>query len=555
MSGFTDVAVERAAGQAVESFQDSQAASQRGVSDVTYADVIRWADLKAPPYRPDSRRRDKWLIDFVKLEPHLAAILGQVCSLVANRGWSLTGGRNTVGQVRRIFRDVDKHDGARFGPGWRAFARRLAASYYNTDLGALIEWGRAGELTEDYTPPLAAMWSADPTRFRLTGKPITPLAFTAAGYTNVPDALLSRITANPAILDKYNGLGYCAISIIVELAKILIAVYRYDAEQLGAHAPRGLLLLHGIGERQWQNAMKSRKVQLDGMEREFFDLVAILSTTGPVAPEAKLVAISNLPSGFNREQFITFLIYLYSLAFEFPPDEFWPIQTGGLGRSREAEIQMQRATQKGDASFFQGLQEMIQRELPSAGGNAPLILFEFDQRSDTGRQVEADVAKTWAEVAATLYTAGLDPALGGVGLLTREQALSLLVDKGVLPAEYTDVMEESEAFDTQKMRTHRYRRHARENEGLWRAARLAPADPIIAYHWPTGQVYTLYDSGLDFTAPGVWRGVTLEDDHDRFQLLIPTLAASTNGGPPPASPAGPRRLFSSMPDLGQSDGL
>lgn len=481
--------------------------------------MLRWSDLQVPPYKPDSRKLDKWLVNVVRQEPHLAGVMAQATSLIANRGWSLTGGKTVVNRVRRMMHNADRDEGARFGRGMRHFLKRGASAYYNTNMGFVAELGREGNIDPDpetgeldYIPPLAAIWSTDPTRFRLTGNSLYPLEYfpTNGRVQRWRHEDFFRIMANPSLLDTHRDLGLCAVLMCIELAKILIAVYRYDNEQLGSRAPIGLLLLQNISQQRWDDAMRGRKAELDGLERDLFGGVAVLAEKGPMAPDAKLIALANLPKGFDREQYVTLLMYLYALVFEFPPDEFWPVQTGGLGRNREAEIGMERATQKGEASFFLSFQERFQQELPAAGGGTPLVLFAFDERSDRGRLAEAELSLTWAKFAQTLYEAGLDV---NAPLLTREQALSILVDKGILPPEFTEYEEMVQATDLHETRSKKIRRwriEARERVELWRVAELFPKEPIVRYSYPEEKTYILWERGEELIRPALWRGISLE---------------------------------------------
>jgi hypothetical protein len=75
-----------------------------------------------------------------------------------------------------------------------------------------------------------------------------------------------RIVDNPSIREDL-PVGYSAVAMARELAEILVAVYKYDKEKLGARAPKGLIILNNITEDQWNTAMKSRRAKLDGLEQ------------------------------------------------------------------------------------------------------------------------------------------------------------------------------------------------------------------------------------------------------------------------------------------------
>jgi len=465
--------------------------------------ALKWASEETPPFSLNSKKRDKWLIDFVRKEPHLNGVLGTATSLVANRGWKLVGGRNLVNSVRRVLQDADKAEGHRFGSGWRHYIRNGARAFYNTDMGFISEIGRDGPSENGMIGPMRALWSTDPTRFLLTGNVEEPLEYASRnrGVQKWKEPDFFRIASNPVLEEEYHDLGYCAISIVVEVAKILVAVYRYDQEQLGAIAPQGLLLLRNISQRQWNDSMTARAAKLKGDERKYFGGVAVLASLGPNEIDAKLVALSELPKNFVRQDFITLLMYLYSLVFGFSPDEFWPVQIGWLlGRNTEAELGLERATQKGDADFFMAFQDRFQRELPSFGIDSPSVLFTFDQRNDRGKLMAADVAFKMSRAVSLLYDTGLDL---GVPLLTREQALRLLVDQGIVPAEYTDIEEETQADDTHAVRS---RDTARANIGIARYAEYFPNEPIIMYEWPFDRATILWESGSEMLQPRQWKG-------------------------------------------------
>src|SRR5690606_32770790 len=204
----------------------------------------------------------------------------------------------------------------------------------------------------------------------------------------------------------------------LDLSKIMLAVYSHELEMLGARAPKGLLLLQNISEGQWQEAMKARDAALDSKMRQYYDSVAVLAQEGVDSVDAKLVALSQLPQGFDLEVFTNLLMYAYALAFGYDPIEFWPVLAGQLGRGRETDIQHRKGTGKGGMEFVFGLQDRLQQELP------PTLLFQFEERDAEGELIDAQIHKAWADVAKVLTDGGV---------LTPEQARMYLADKSVIP--------------------------------------------------------------------------------------------------------------------------
>src|SRR5690242_20297214 len=119
--------------------------------------------------------------------------------------------------------------------------------------------------------------------------------------------------------------------------------------------------------------MAARDAALAGENYKYFDAVAVLAS-GAADVDAKLVALSQLPAGFDRRTFTDLLMFGYALVFGYDPIEFWPVQFGALGRGNETQIQHDKATGKGGLDFALGFQEQLQENLPDT------LQYDLDQR-------------------------------------------------------------------------------------------------------------------------------------------------------------------------------
>jgi hypothetical protein len=451
-------------------------------SDEFFFSTLEWVgsfEEAEVDYSPKNRARDTWLAGVWQDEPHLAGVLDSAILIHANRGWSMTGGRN------QVYRAVaSAHNWGCFPglTGWRPGMKLAAQSFYSTDLNCVLEIQREGR-----RGPWRGFVHADPTRCQLNGNPTKPLTYYPRGGRRVqkwPEDDYVRIASMPFLREEYHGLGFCAISRCIELAKIMLAVYQHELESLGAKAPKGLLLLQGISQSQWKTAMQVRKENLSALEREYYGGVAVLATSGIGEVNGRLIALSTLPQGFDLKTFTDLLMFGYALCFGFDPSEFWPVQFGSLGRGLEAQVQHQKATGKGGLSFTLELQEALQKLLP------PSVHFEFDQRDDAGDLARASVVQAWATIADTLYG-------GGMGVMQdREQVLSLLAQNGVIPPEYTEIMEDTVVTDIEQTRNH---------PRVLRACERYSKEPIIRYCWPTGREQVLWESGSDAFKKRTWQ--------------------------------------------------
>jgi len=236
--------------------------------------------------------------------------------------------------------------------------------------------------------------------------------------------------------------------------------------------------------------MRVRDARMDSDMRKYYNAVAVIAQEGIDSIDAKLVALSQLPEGFNLEVFTNLLMYAYSLCIGYDPTEFWPVQAGQLGRGRETDIQHRKGTGKGGLNFMLAMQEAIQNELPET------LHFAFEQRDAEGEKQDAEVAQAWADVVMTLRgkqksttpgpnkpdgdgTTTLD---GSSSVISVEEARMLLVMHNIIPDSWTTSMEEATATDVKEVE----RDLLLKNDAVRRAAYQFPTEPIIRYSWVSG---------------------------------------------------------------------
>lgn len=471
----------------------------------TFNSTLRWiklAELEEPPYRVDSRLRDRWLQTFWHVEPFLAGVVNNVTSIDANRGWTLTGGRN---QVRKWTSKL--HDSAN-GRGWRYLIKTGSLSFWTTDINAIFGVEReepyATLTSEGVAPsPLLKLWNIDPSKCNL----YPDLAYadeigesleirTEIRYKETPLMPWDyfRVASMPSDMEEYRGLGFCALSRCLNLAKLLYAVYQYDQEKLLAKAPRGLLLLHNITEAQWNTAMEARNARMSEKERQYYGGVEVLASDGgEYNPDAKLVALSQLPDGFDQKIMTDLLMYGYALCFGYDPREFWPVSGGALGTGRETEIQAEKATGKGGKDFAWSLLECLQEELPAT------VHFEFEERDERGELLDAQIKEAKAKVIEKL--SALREQSGAV--LTNDQILQLLAQEQLIPQEWTITEEDVTATDDEQLR-----QRLLDNPKIRSACERYHNEPIVQYRWVSdGQPKerVLWGSGQEAVNPKVWQ--------------------------------------------------
>lgn len=496
--------VERAR-KAKESLQPRFKADSQKFFTSTMNWVVR-AQTEEPPYSSKSRARDEWLQKFVQLEPHLAGVLSSVASIDSNRGWSLTGGRNQVKRFTRALHNFVVSGDVR---GWRPGTRAASMQFHGCDLGAIKEIERDGE-----RGPVTGFYSADPSHFELTGdinKPIQYFPKRGAGQAWEPGDYM-RIVDIGFNAEELNGLGFCGVSRCLELAKVMVAVLLHDQEQLAARAPRGLLLVKGMAQEQWDTAMKNREAELTSKQRQYYGGVEVIAS-GMEDISATLLALSNLPADWNMETFTNLTLYGYALCMGYDAREFWPVSGGALGTATETEVQHRKATQKGAGDFSLADQEQMQREdvLPDT------LEYLYDERDVGGELQEIEVNTAVAELANSLYASNLNgiPLLHPEPEVARQRAMQLLAEYNVIPQEWTVFEEDVTATDDEDVENleaddlaeagllegtpeeRRRRDKLLSRERVFRACVAFGEEPLVKYEWPSARTRVLARRGAD----------------------------------------------------------
>ena len=454
--------------------------------DTFFASVMDW--YASPEFQEvaygsaDTRTRDKWLSSIWMKEPHLAGVLNGASLIDANRGWTLTGGRNQVNRYLDMMHNLEG------GKGYNTFQRKMAVGFRTCDIGAIAEIGRDGK-----NGPMRMLWSVDPTRCRVTGKQPFSLKYSPnkGKEQEWTDADYFRLVSMPSIREEMYDVGFCGVSRAIELTKIAIGLEKYDQEKLRAAAPEGLLMLRGITQEQWNNAMEDRAAKMAQKEREYFGSVFVFASVYEIA--AQMLTLAQLPESFDRKTFMDMLMYSYSLVFGYSPDEFWPVNFGALGRGEESGVQHRKSTAKGGQDYTKLFQESFQKLLPDT------LLYEFDERDVTGETEDALLRQEQVTWVKSLYEGNSQQA----GLISRDEGRVLLAEMGVISPEWTEheedvvVDEEDHTADDEQepvepgsgeepaMPEEKQLkwRELVKTEQVQRAAWSYPSEPIIQAHW------------------------------------------------------------------------
>lgn len=458
--------------------------------------IMRWRTYNAAmePYGTrDTCKRDSQLHASWKKNSIWAGMVGTDAAIESTQGWRLIGGKRLVSKYQYVINNhhvgIDVH-------GHRKGMHAGKVAYNTQDLGWVLETSREatqansgmdfGNLAEfAFVPSMQA---------RLTGDPDEPIVVN--GNQWFPEDYW-RICRFPDQSGNQYGIGYCPTSMVLDVIELLYAVFMHDREQLGDKAPRGLLVLKGVDETNWLSAMNARRDQRTQREQTFYDSIDILTQPNmAIDIDAKLIALSNLPTDFSRTEFVEMAVRTMALALGRDVGEFWAVDGGSFGRSAEAMVQHRKAVRKSKEFALSYAEWMTDDHY----GLPETLDYSIEERDDEGDLLLAQVNNAHAQFVATLAGAGIfeDP----------RTYQSILVDRGAIRPEYTEVEEEAQATDTEKIRTlkQRTREWAMTRPRIRRCVESPHMkdEPIVMYEWPKNREITLWNSGSEATKRHVW---------------------------------------------------
>ena len=430
--------------------------------------------------------RAEKLRELARNEPILAGALGSMVSKVISLDWQIIGGRNRVRRYHAILSEAE--DGA----GWSYFLDRWAQDYLATDLGGVIELARDGK-----TGPVVALYNIDSARLALTGNTSVPLRYSPAvgGGKTIPlyPGDFSRIVDMPSPDERYFGLGYCAVSRALKAARVLLALYQYEDEQLQDLPPKGIVAITGMTMPEVQEAFRLYEARRKAKDQTTFKGVLWLASQASPLQNigVSVTPFSTLPDHFDKEQAITLYVYTLSLDFGVDVREFWPASQTGATKA-EAEIQAQKAKGKGFGRLIMSIERAINWDVLPPG-----LEFRFDNadseddllRETIRARIIENVRKLWEPNPVTQE-----------GIIDQYEARRLLRELGAVP-EWLAQSDEVTATSVENL-------VEAENKALWELsekAGLEPGEDLVAIN-RRGDVITLksnrfYSFGAIVPAP------------------------------------------------------
>jgi len=312
--------------------------------------------------------------------------------------------------TRRLYEQTE------FGAGWDMGLSKFLIDLWTQDNGSFFEIIGEGQKDKPLMGLPLGIAHLDAYRCIRTRNAEYPVVYTDTDgkryklhYTRV--IMLAQM---PSPRVEMNGVGFCALSRMINCAQNLMDISRYKQEKLGSRPARQILIGNGITAKEIMGAFQAAEAQMDsvGLSR-YSKTIAFGTKQGGTQISLDSVDMASIPDGFNEQEATTLGMYTIALALGVDARELWPATASGATKA-DAMLQHMKARGKGPGQIREQLtQQMNQKFLPQH------LRFVFDFQDDDEDLMVADIKAKRAD------TRGARLEIGEIDVRTaRQEALA-----------------------------------------------------------------------------------------------------------------------------------
>lgn len=394
-------------------------------SDVTGGGMF-WIQLgnrlnEEPQFNPIYPHwRDVFLDEFARSEPMLASAVYSMATRISGLNFELNG----PPRAKKFAQELLQKPG--LGDTFGTLRQKLISDLHTSDNGAFIELWRAGKPDTDAgNRPVLGFAHLDSRQCWRSFDPEFPVWYTNPITHQVRKLHRSRVSYtsdNPRPTELARGIGFCATSRVLNMARIFRNMEIFLDEKIGGRFTRAIGAASGITPKQLRAALAQSENEADSKGFVMYKNIPFLvSPNMEKGNDIKLMLqdLASIPDGFQFRDDAT--IYAYILAFCFGVDarEFWPATESGATKA-DATVQNMKARGRGIGNDIEMIEDLVRTALPES------VSFEFDFTDDDQDRMTAEIHKAEADVIKLFFD---------MGALNAQQVQAIGISKGILDGE------------------------------------------------------------------------------------------------------------------------
>lgn len=411
-----------------------------------------------PPYW--SRARDLSLSQFALKVDHVSSAFSMLISKTATiplriipRDMSI---KSHIKQADDLTANLNEMSD--WGKGWvNSFAPKMIFSFVTQDNGMFAEIIGDGP-SDGPRRGFYGIRFLDPSLCQRTSNPEYPVVFWDIGIGGtglrykMHHSRVMLAASLPQVYTRLNGLGFCAMSRMINTAQHLLDISTMEQEELGSRPKRRMIVgEQGITVTEIETAFRMADMQMDnqGLTR-YSKSVVVGSTTKPTSNnpiKLNVMDLYNALPGEDKERSITLGMFLIALALNIPPRWLWPATSTGATKA-DAMFQHVAGMGGGVGMLLSVFTNMLGGTPLATALGKPVpshLKVVFDNQDDEQDRTQAEIRDLRSKV----WTAGLTNAsvnervvrqqMLDAGDITQEQFDELELNDGRLP-DGTDIL-------------------------------------------------------------------------------------------------------------------
>lgn len=290
-----------------------------------------------------SYRRDKELDSFWKGNDHISGSLSMFLAKTASvpieivaRNPNIKAHAKQADLLTGIVREASD-----FGAGWvQSFAPKTIISFITQDNG--VFWEIIGDGFKDKPRKGLPLGIAhlDSTRCKRQRNVEFPVLYQDIDgkWYKLHRTRVAFASSMPSQLAEMYGVGFCALSRMINTAQHLIDIATMEQEELGSRPKRQIILgKQGITGQELVSAFQAADQQMDAQGLRRYSKSIIIapkdrrSAQTPI--DLELLSLARALTGEDKEASITLGMFVIALALNIPPRWLWPASSSGATKA------------------------------------------------------------------------------------------------------------------------------------------------------------------------------------------------------------------------------
>jgi len=251
--------------------------------------------------------------------------------------YSIQAGRNNASYYQEIFNK------AQFNRGWGDFLSRFLLDFLTCDYGGYFELIGRGKADSPIKGRVMGISALDSLRCIPTGNNEYPVIY----YSKITGQLhrlhesrVVRLVDMPDGDESRHLAGLCAMSRAAAMVEQQIPLQKYVAESMDEKPPIGIFYNNaGMTEEQWENAVRSWKMQRDRGQ------AGIIALQGDSQNQnsGQFLRFADAPEGFDYNVYIEIAVNAFAAAFGIDRQDIWPLTGKMAGTATQSEVLFEKA--------------------------------------------------------------------------------------------------------------------------------------------------------------------------------------------------------------------